>query len=80
MKIKCGLNCSSSCLISMMRLRSVNSLLCSISSSRWVTMLKVRSLFLELLYLLVTRFMKKEDDQGSIRQKRHLDKLSNITA
>ena len=42
--------------------------------------LKVRSLFLELLYLLVTRFMKKEDDQGSIRQKRHLDKLSNITA
>ena len=42
--------------------------------------LSFRSLFLELLYLLVTRFMKKEDDQGSIRQKRHLDKLSNITA
>lgn len=42
--------------------------------------LKVRSLFLELLYLLVTSFMKKEEDQGSIRQKRHLDKLSRITS
>ena len=42
--------------------------------------LKVRSLFLELLYLLVTSFMKKEEDQGNIRQKRHLDKLSRITS
>lgn len=42
--------------------------------------LKVRSLFLELLYLLVTRFMKTEEDQGNIRQKRRLDKLSGITA
>lgn len=42
--------------------------------------LKVKSLFLELLYLLVTSFMKTEEDQGSIRQKRHLDKLSSITA
>ena len=42
--------------------------------------LKVRSLFLELLYLLVTEFMEKEEDQGSIRQKRHLDRLSLITS
>lgn len=42
--------------------------------------LKVRSLFLELLYLLVTAFMKTEEDQGNIRQKRHLDKLSEITS
>lgn len=42
--------------------------------------LKVRSLFLELLYLLVTEFMSVEEDQGNIRQKRHLDKLSKITA
>lgn len=42
--------------------------------------LKVRSLFLELLYLLVTSFMKAEEDQGNIRQKRHLDKLSRITS
>ena len=42
--------------------------------------LKVQSLFLELLYLLVTVFMKKEEDQGNIRKKRHLDKLSGITS
>lgn len=42
--------------------------------------LKVRSLFLELIYLLVTRYMRTEEDQGTIRQKRHLDKLSDITA
>lgn len=41
--------------------------------------LKVRSLFYELLYLLVTKFMKTEQDQGMIRQKRHLDRLSRIT-
>ena len=42
--------------------------------------LKVQSLFLELLYLLVTEFMNTENDQNLIRQKRHLDKLSDITA
>lgn len=42
--------------------------------------LKVQSLFLELLYLLVTAFMKAEEDQGNIRQKRRLDKLSKITS
>lgn len=42
--------------------------------------LKVQSLFLELLYLLVTEFMNTEIDQTAIRHKRHLDKLSNITA
>ena len=41
--------------------------------------LKVRSLFLELLYLLITSFMTKEEDQDNIRQKRQLDKLSRIT-
>lgn len=42
--------------------------------------LKVRSLFLELLFLLVTKFMKTEEDLGNIRQKRNLDKLSKITS
>lgn len=42
--------------------------------------LKVRSLFYELLYLLVTEFMKTEENQGNIRQKRNLDKLSQITS
>lgn len=42
--------------------------------------LKVRSLFLELLYRLVTRFLEKEQDPGKIRQKRQLDKLSQITS
>lgn len=42
--------------------------------------LKVRSLFLELLYRLVTQFLEEEQDPGSIRQKRYLDKLSQITS
>lgn len=42
--------------------------------------LKVQSLFLELVYLLVTEFMEKERDKGTIRQKQHLDKLSDITS
>lgn len=42
--------------------------------------LKVKSLFMELLYLLVTGFMSKEEDLSLIRQKRQLDKLSDITA
>lgn len=42
--------------------------------------LKVKSLFYELMYILVTRFMKMEEDQGSIRQKRNLDRLSKITS
>lgn len=42
--------------------------------------LKVRSLFLELLYQLVTVFMKTEADLGNIRQKRHLDRLSQIAS
>lgn len=42
--------------------------------------LKVRSLFLELLYLLVTKFMEQEQDQDVISQKRHLNRLSRITA
>lgn len=42
--------------------------------------LKVRGLFYDLLYLLVTEFMKPEEDQGNIRQKRNLDKLSRITS
>lgn len=42
--------------------------------------LKVRSLFLELLYLMVTEFMQTEENQDTIRQKRHLEKLSGITS
>ncbi len=42
--------------------------------------LKVKALFYELLYLLVTRFMKVEEDQRNIRQKRNLDRLSKITS
>lgn len=42
--------------------------------------LKVKSLFYELMYILVTRFMKMEEDQGNIRQKRNLDRLSKITS
>ena len=42
--------------------------------------LKVQSLFLELLYLLVTEFMETERDKKTIRQKQHLDKLSHITS
>ena len=33
-----------------------------------------------MLYILITRFMKAEEDQGSIRQKRNLDRLSRITS
>lgn len=42
--------------------------------------LKVQGLFLELLYLLVTEFLLSEEDQGSIRQRRNLDRLSEITS
>ena len=42
--------------------------------------LKVKGLFMELLYLLVTEFMSKEEDQSLIRHKKQLDKLSDITA
>lgn len=42
--------------------------------------LKVKGLFYEMLYILITRFMKAEEDQGSIRQKRNLDRLSRITS
>ena len=42
--------------------------------------IKVHGLFYELLYLLITKFMKTEEDQGSIRYKRNLDRLSKITS
>lgn len=42
--------------------------------------LKVRSLFLELQYRLVTEFMETEENRDNIRQKRRLEKLSGITA
>ena len=41
--------------------------------------LKVRAMFYELLYFLITEFMTVEEDRGTIHQKRHLDKLSEIT-
>lgn len=42
--------------------------------------LKIQGLFAELLYLLVTEFMNSESDQSAIRQKRNLDRLSDITS
>jgi len=41
--------------------------------------LKVKSQFYELLYLMLTRFRDKEQDATVIKQKRHLDKLSQVT-
>ncbi len=41
--------------------------------------LEVQSLFFRLVHLLVTRFMENEQNPESIRQKRQLDKLSDIT-
>lgn len=41
--------------------------------------LEVQSLFFQLLHLLVTRFLEKEQNQETIRQKRQLDKLSDIS-
>ncbi len=43
-------------------------------------LLKMQSLFYELLYQMATDFMKTEADEGSLRQKRHLDRLSQITS
>ncbi len=42
--------------------------------------LKVRGLFYELLYRMVTELMELEQDEGQLRQKRRLDRLSKITA
>ena len=41
--------------------------------------LKVKSQFYELLYLLVTEFKTETMDKEVLRQKRQLDKLSNVT-
>lgn len=43
-------------------------------------LLKMQSLFYELLYQMATEFMKTEADEGNLRQKRHLDRLSQITS
>lgn len=58
----------------------VNQMFRTYEKKEFACELKVKSLFLELLYLMVTVFMKKEEDQEHIRQKRHLDKLSEITS
>ncbi len=42
--------------------------------------LKVQSLFLDLLYQMVTSFMDTETNPENIRQKRHLERLSGITS
>lgn len=42
--------------------------------------LKVKSRFLELLYLLLTEFLTEETDKAHLRQKKHLDRLSDVTA
>ena len=41
---------------------------------------KVKGLFYQLLYLLVTEFKEEKLDEESIRQKRQLDRLSQVTA
>lgn len=41
--------------------------------------LKVKGQFMELLYLLVTEFRVEQNDKEQVRQKRHLDKLSQVT-
>ncbi len=43
-------------------------------------LLKMQSLFYELLYQMATDFLKTEVDEGTLRQKRHLDRLSRITS
>lgn len=42
--------------------------------------LKVNSLFYEVLYLLITRFMHLEHDPYMLQRKRNLDKLAKITS
>lgn len=41
--------------------------------------LKVKSQFLELLYLMVTQFRMEQTDKEQVQQKRRLDKLSQVT-
>lgn len=41
--------------------------------------LKVRSQFLELLYLMITEFKVQTIDKEVLQQKKHLDKLSRVT-
>ena len=41
--------------------------------------LKVKSQFMEFLYLIVTEFRIEQIDKVRVQQKRHLDKLSQVT-
>ena len=41
--------------------------------------LKVKSLFMEFLYFIVTEFRMEQTDKVQVQQKRHLDKLSQVT-
>ena len=41
---------------------------------------KVKSQFMEVLYLLVTEFQTENSDQGKLKEKKHLDRLSKVTA
>ena len=41
--------------------------------------MKVKSRFYDLLYLLLTRFQETDQDETVIKQKKHLDKLSQVT-
>lgn len=41
--------------------------------------LKVKSQFMEFLYLIVTEFRIEQIDKVQVQQKRHLDKLSQVT-
>ena len=41
---------------------------------------KVKSQFMEVLYLLVTEFQTENSDKGQLKQKKNLDRLSKVTA
>jgi AraC-type DNA-binding domain-containing proteins len=61
-------------------IRLITEMFAAYQQKQFAYELKVKGLFMELLYLLITEFMSKEEDLSSIRQKKQLDKLSKITS
>lgn len=59
--------------------RLVNDLFDTYESQAYGCRLKVKSLFFELLYLLVTQFKTETVNQEALRQKKHLDRLAKVT-
>lgn len=58
----------------------INDMFCACNERKYGYELKVKSQFMELLYLLVTEFQEKQEDTLRQTQKKHLDKLSRVTA